>query len=360
MRTVAVFFGGRSNEREISVITGMYAVNLLRGADVRVVPVYLAEDNTMYTSPQMNRVDFFRDFSPDHCTAVRLERGRIVWQKKPKKTVAQPDCALNCCHGGAGEDGTLSALLDFYKIPNASPQTPVSAVFMDKTLSKIAAKGLGIPVPESFVAVEGQPMSVPALQFPLIVKPARLGSSIGIHIAETPEELDQALKEAFRLDGVALVERYIKNKRDVNCAAYRKGGKIILSECEEVFSDGKILSFSEKYEGTGARKSKIPADLPEECSAQIHEYTRRIYDSFRVRGVVRADFLVADGKVYFNELNTVPGSLSSYLFGERLYEAKNFLLSLVEEAIASPVKERELISSGILQSGVFSGSKRKL
>ena len=356
MKTVGIFFGGKSNEWEISVITGMLAVNLLR-EKCAVVPVFIGRDGTMYSSKEMRAVEDFRDFSPKTYPAVALEGRALVNKRKRKKTVAVLDCALNCCHGGAGEDGTLSALFAWNGLPSASPDAAISAPFMNKELGKIVARGLGIPVVEGFAVHEGEDASerAKALGYPLIVKPSRLGSSIGITVVKNEEELGAALALAFRLDSGALVEKYLQGKRDINCAAYRANGEVRLSPCEEVFSHEEILTFSEKYEGTGARTSALPADLPEELAESIRACTRLLYESFSVRGVVRADFLVWEGRAYFNELNTVPGSLACYLFGESLTESRDFLLSLVEEA--KPVKEKERVESGILYKTVFSGGK---
>lgn len=358
MRTIAVFFGGRSNEREISMITGTYCVNLLKGAHYRVVPVYLGEDNVFYSGTEMTDIAYFRNFTPNAKQAVALEDGRLVCARKRKRVVALIDCALNCCHGGVGEDGTLAALLRFYHIRSASPDTAVSAVFMDKALSKIALRGLNIPVLPSVTLTEGEGMEdALSLGFPLIIKPARLGSSIGIKIARNEEELQKALEYAYRLDGVVIAEKYLPDRRDINCAAYRKDGKVVLSPCEEVFSNSAILTFAEKYEGGGERKSALPADLDEKIANKIRTCVQRLYEAFYVRGVVRADFLVSGKEVYFNELNTVPGSLASYLFGEKLTAARDFLTALVEDAMAQEIEEKEVVSSGILNTPVFSGSK---
>ena len=361
-KTVAVFFGGNSNEHEVSVITGMFAVNLLRNSSYKVVPVYLPRAGGMVTG-DMRGVHDFRSGANRKFTPVILSDGALVHQTK-KKRVAQIDVALNCCHGGAGEDGTLSALLAWSGIPNASPPTAVSAVFMDKTLTKHAARGLQIPVLEGVDVrekewkgdSEGVLARVGALGYPVVVKPARLGSSIGVSVVHSKEELPAALSLAFRLDDGALLEKYLSGKRDLNCAACRIGGQTRVSEVEEAFSGEDILTFSEKYEGN-ARRSALPADIPAETAKKIQEYTRLLYESFHTRGVVRADFLLSEGELYFNELNTVPGSLSCYLFGETLLDARNFLVALVEEALSSPPKGKETLTTGILEEGVFSGSK---
>ena len=355
--TVAVFFGGKSNEHEISIITGVYAANLLRGAGYRVLPVFLPREGGMAYA-DANTVKAFTDGSVK-LVPVYLNGSALFSQKKRKKLFAF-DCALNCCHGGMGEDGTLSALFRWNGVRSASPETPISALFMDKSFGKIAAKGLAIPVARAVTVREGEnaeaAMAAEGLTFPVIVKPVKLGSSIGVRVAHDEKELADALALAFRLDTGALVEEYFRDKRDVNCAAYRKDGRIIASECEEVFTDSAILSFEDKYE-KAAKHSELPADLPREISDKIRACTTWIYEAFDGRGVVRADFIVAGGEAYFNELNTVPGSLATYLFGESLTEAKEFLSALVEEALLRGGEGKETVVTGILNSDVFRGGK---
>ncbi len=359
-QTVAVFFGGNSNEREISVITGMLAVNLLRRSQYRVVPVYLPPSGGMATGDFRSPGEFGKKGAPK-LVPVRLEGRDLVRAKRPK-TLFRLDCALNCCHGGMGEDGTLAALLKFHGVPSASPDVPMSAVFMDKTLTKLAVRGLGIPTARSFTVTERDwenrdavYAKAEAFGYPVIVKPAKLGSSIGIKVAGRASELSDALTLAFRLDDRALVEEYFADRRDVNCAAYAKEGEIILSPLEEVFSQDAILTFSEKYESAGARRSEKPARLPAEIAEKIRTYTRLIYNAFGGRGVVRADYLVAGDGVYFNELNTVPGSLACYLFAGSLSESRNFLVSLVSEALNAPPMSKEVLPTGILDGDLFRG-----
>ncbi len=365
-KTVGVFFGGISSEHEISVITGMYAVNLLRTAGYRAVPVYLPREGGMATSQSMRGVEDFKQPLREKSTPVALEGKNIVRTGKRRKVLYSLDCALNCCHGGMGEDGTLSALFVWNGIPNASPDTPVSAIFMNKEYSQIAAAGLGIPIARSFAVSEeewrknGTGVLARAEEFgyPVIVKPSRLGSSIGVTVAEDEARLKEAFELAFELDRGALVEEYFADKRDVNCAACRIGGEVSVSPCEEVFSAEKILTFAEKYEGSpAARPSAFPADLPEDTALKIREYTKTIYERFHVRGVVRADFLVAGDKAYFNELNTVPGSLAGYLFGGSLTAVRAFVCSLVEECLTRPERPKQTVQTGILNADIFSGGK---
>ncbi len=362
-KTVAVFFGGNSNEHEISVITGMLAVNLLRAAKYNVIPVYLPRAGGMASSKKMRSVADFRTPCPQF-PAVRLTGGGLIPERGRKKPV-HIDVALNCCHGGMGEDGTLAALLAWHNIPSASPDVPVSAVFMNKRLSKLAARGMGLPVLPSFAvreeewqAEKGKTLSkAEALGYPVVVKPCRLGSSVGVTVAKSPEELESALALAFRLDDDALIETYLAGKRDVNCAACRRGEGYVLSPLEEVFSERDILTFGEKYEGEEKRASQIPADLPAPVAETIRNIMQTLCENFAFRGVVRGDFLVAGEEVYFNELNTVPGSLACYLYGRTLTESRNFLVSLVEEAAAAPREPKEVLISGILNENIFARGK---
>ena len=367
MKTVAVFFGGRSSEREISVITGVYAVNLLRGADLRVLPVFLSAENEMFLCEDAYEIEDFRiedeildkrKFLP-----VRLARGGLCFEKKPKKRIPL-DCALNCCHGGLGEGGALSALLEWHEIVSASPRMPESALFLDKALTKIALKGLDVPVVPFIVLREkdqggADEMIQNAFGYPVIVKPSKLGSSVGISVAKNAGELKCALELSFKLDSVALIEKYISGKRDLNCAAYRDGNKTVLSSIEEVFSGEPILSFGEKYEGTGARTSQNPAEIPEETAQKIKEILRSVYEAFDMQGIVRADFLLCEEEIYFNELNTVPGTLATYLFGESLLAAKKLLLSLIEDAVRRGIPQKETVKSGILMRHSYGAKSSK-
>ncbi len=361
MSTFAVFFGGRSNEREISVITGMLAVNLLRSTPHTVLPVYLPPEGGMVTGKFKGPADFAEGKNFRTKPVFFAQGGLYVSKRK----LIPVDAALNCCHGGAGEDGTLSALLRWYGLPSASPEAPMSAVFMDKTLTKIAARGLGLPTARAFSVSEREWLGgreeilrqASEFGYPVVVKPAALGSSIGVKVATCPRELCMALDLAFRLDGSALIEEYFKDKRDINCAACRIRGEVVLSPLEEVFSEEDILTFSEKYERGNGRTSEKPANLSEQLADEIGRYTRTLYEAFAGKGVVRADFLVSGGKVYFNELNTVPGSLSCYLFADSLTKSRDFLLSLLEEALRTPRRDKELITSGILDGDLFAGRK---
>lgn len=356
MKRVAVFFGGVSNEHDISVLTGMMAVNLLRSAGYEALPVFLPLSGGMTLAKNASRAEDFLEgkrYPAVGLSGAALERRGLFRRRTPF------DVALNCCHGGMGEDGTLSALLAFYGVPSASPSMELSAAFMDKSLAKLALKGLGLPVLPSVCVREGEGERAKAeakkLGYPLVVKPCRLGSSIGVTVAKEERELIVALALAFRLDGSALLEPYLARRRDLNCAAVQRGKELVLSPIEEVLSSSPVLTFGEKYE-SAERRSVIPADIPDGAASTIRAAMRSVAEAFSLRGVVRGDFFLAqDGRVYFNELNTVPGSLAFYLFGDTLLEARDFLVSLVENASLPPAKPP--VSAGLLSRTRFAGAK---
>lgn len=360
---LAVFFGGESFEHEISVLTGVFVLNVLKGA-YDLLPVYIDMQGDFFTSPKMFSAESFTEKKVKF-TRILFARNKVYRFGKTGKALAEIDCALNCCHGGAGEGGGISALMDLYGIPLASPGVPQSGVFIDKTLTKPLVAGMGIPslpytvlFDSDFERSEEEECEriVQKIGLPLILKPARLGSSIGIKIAHSREELQRKIKEAFSFDRVLLAEEYLPDKRDINCAAYRERGKIVVSECEEAFSSEEILSFREKYLDNGGKSRRVnfPADIPQEAAADIRAWTERLYRELHFSGIVRADFLLSGNRVYFNEMNTVPGSLAYYLFSSRVSDARKLFIRLIEDTMSEAKRKTTVKKTNIL-SGLKGG-----
>ena len=380
MRKVAVLFGGRSCEREISVLTGVFAVNILQAEGQDVLPVYIHTDGKMYTAAGMTDVGFFRAFNRAKTKEIFFY-GHTIYALNAKKGKIKPiftvDAALNCCHGGLGEGGGVSALMAWQDIPLASPDWTGSGVFMDKCLTKLVLKGLNIPFVEyirvnekdyqkrgAFLlkTIEGR------LKFPVVVKPAHLGSSIGISVAKNEAEAKTAIENAFALDDRVIIERYLADKQDINCAAYTVDGEIFVSEPEKAFGVG-VYSFEEKYikrNADGVRgKGDISANqggrcvtnggLSKEIRDKIRAYTKTIYKRMNLKGIVRMDFLLSQGKVYLCEVNTVPGSLAYYLFCDRVSDAKRLFTAVIEDAISTAQAQKK----GIITTGILDGAPLK-
>lgn len=370
MRKIVIFFGGKSSENEISVLTGVFVLNLIDREKYIPVPVYLHTDGGMYTSGKMSDLNTFRKGGVSGFQRVFFDGGGMYafTPGKPKiKFLGKPDGALNCCHGGLGEGGGISALMQMNGIPLASPDLTASGVFLDKTMTKLIAKALNIPTAEYIRVNERDYVRrgrfllksiATRLKYPVVVKPANLGSSIGVALAETEEEAEKAIEAAFQLDDRVLIEKYIRGKRDVNCAAYSLNGEIYVSEPEEAASGERIYSFADKYlkQDPLASCGKECRNRPglivsEETREKIRSYTRTLYKRMNLKGIVRMDFLLSGEGIYLGEVNTVPGSLAYYLFCERVSDAKNLFSDLIDDAISSAAAgEKKVISTGILQT----------
>lgn len=365
MRKVAVFFGGKSCEHEISVLTGVFVLNLIDREKYVPVPVYIGADGATYSSPKMHDLNVFKQEGKTEFPRVFFEGGWLYELHAGKKRIKKShkiDAAINCCHGGLGEGGGVSALTAWNGVPLASPDLTASGVFLDKCMTKTVMRALNVPTVDYIRVNESDYQKRGAfllksverrLKYPVVVKPAHLGSSIGVATANDDKELKTAIEAAFALDSRVIVEKYLKDKRDVNCAAYARGGEIVVSEAEAAFGDG-IYSFEDKYirrTSDGNAKGGSRSALGGELREKIRAYTRTVYKRMNLRGVVRMDYLVSEGKVYLCEVNTVPGSLAYYLFCERISDAKNFFSDLIEEAIeTAKAEEKRTVATGILRS----------
>ena len=376
MRKVAVVFGGRSCENEISVLTGVFVMNVLDKEAYQLLPIYVGMDGGFYTSPKMFSVETFREGNCKKFQQIFFDKGTVYAMNKKKgriKRLFQPDVILNCCHGGLGEGGGISALAAWNHIPLASPDITPSAIFMDKCLTKVVLKGLDIPIVDYIRVNETDYKKRGAfllkriesrLKYPVIVKPAHLGSSIGISVAHNEEDAKTAIATAFQLDDRILIEKYLPNKMDVNCAAYFLNGEIFVSEPECAFGEG-VYSFEEKYikrtsDGRVAKGGNLQNQggryaLNGELRDKIRAYTRTVYKRMDMQGVVRMDFLVSEGQPYLCEVNTVPGSLAYYLFCERVTDAHTFFGALIEEALKNGDKDKKILSTGILKNSTIHG-----
>ncbi len=368
MRKVAVFFGGKSCENEISILTGVFVLNILDRERYTPVPVYAHTDGGLYTSPKMSDLNFFREKKYAEMERIFFDGGTMYAlnaKKRKVKRLGKIDVALNCCHGGLGEGGGVSALAAWNEIPFASPDLTSSGLFMDKCDTKLAMRALNVPTVEYLKVNERDYEKRGAfllksvehkLKYPVVVKPARLGSSIGIAVAKEEGELKEALKNAFALDSRVIIEKYLEGKEDINCAAYTRNGEIILSEPETAFGEG-IYSFEDKYVRRSADHG-IPFDakgggryaLTGELREKIRAYTRTVYKRMNLQGVVRMDFLIHEGKAYLCEVNTVPGSLAYYLFCDRIIDAKNFFSDLIEEGVRNGESKKKIVTTGILRA----------
>ncbi|MDR2047514.1 MAG: hypothetical protein LBP79_06450 [Clostridiales bacterium] len=365
-KNILVIFGGKSCEHDISVITAVQAMRSMNGEKYGVFPFYIDGVNgKSYTGAALKKIGTYRNFNSKRSAlkTAELTRGGIILIRigfLKKRVKIKIDAALICCHGGIGENGGVQGLLEFYDIPYTSPGIAASAVFMDKTLTKSFLIGGELPALPYFAIADTEIDAIRLggadavintdtdksedtdkktsaeagegadLKYPLIAKPASLGSSIGISVARTLDELKTACVTAAEFDSKIIVEKALEDFCEINCAAVRDGENIIVSECEKPVSWSEYLTFDEKYRpcpnsggaknrgGTKNPKREYPAVIPANLRDAVRGLTRLIYSRSDMKGSVRIDFLIdkRDGRVYVNEVNTVPGSLAHYLFAE--------------------------------------------
>lgn len=363
MKNIAVFFGGQSVEHEISVLTGVMTLNSLDKTLFKPIPVYVATDGAWYTGEKLFDIDWFKKINYKKLQEVTLRFGDnwlYAIKKNKIKKLIDLSCVINCMHGARGEDGSLAGILNMCKIPLASPSITPSAMCIDKDFTKIVIKGLKIKTLSHITVSDAEQIDevVKKINFPMIVKPNNLGSSIGVSKADNKEQLNQAVLNALKFDNLALIEPCLENFIEINCACYRASdGRIKVSECERPIGVHKVLTFGDKYEGG---KRVFPADIEQKYSKKIKQITQKIYGALRFSGVIRIDYFISNGEVYLNEINTVPGSLAYYLFSDTLKGLKDMLTELITSAEQDFAKNQTIqktFKSGILLGVGSKGAK---
>lgn len=360
MLNVMVLFGSKSVEHDISIITGVLSVNTMDGI-FNVIPVYISKNGEWLTDKRFKSLYFFKKGDYKKCKKVTFLCGSNLMYEVKRGKLKNPikiDCALNCTHGVNGEDGMISALCQSYNVPIASPDAFCSSFAMDKERTKIVLKGLGIKY-LPYVSLTKREYSdkvdliqkIKPLNFPVIVKPASLGSSIGITLAKTEKELSESLKKAFKYDDKVIIEKALSSFTEINCALYYDGQKTMVSECEKCENNSKMLSFSDKYERSIPRE--FPAKIDKILSDKIKKISKKIYEACRFRGIIRIDYLIDKEQVFVNEINTVPGSLGYYLFCDTF---SDFSLLLEKMCLNAIKEQKENLRDYNYISNVLNGS----
>lgn len=393
---IAVVFGSRSCEHDVSIISALQLIEAAKSAGFDVTPVYISREGLWYTGEALERIETFREFNPmgKGITRVNLDvsaNAGDLWAWPPQRAglfakvpapIAHIDCAVPVLHGLHGEDGTIQGLFEMANIPYASSGVLGSSVGMDKIAMKQLLRGAGFPVLD-FVwftrdQLENDREAIIAriereIKYPAFVKPAALGSSIGVSRAKDREELEQALALAASYDRRILVEVGVTHPVEINCAALGYGEDVMTSVCEMPVSaaDGGFLNFFEKYlrnagaKGESSRGMKslsrvVPAPIGEELTGRIQSMTKDIFRILDCRGTIRVDFILDENDVlYVNEPNTIPGSLAFYLWKECGVGFPQLVEKMVESALRAHADENKSVyayDSTILQK-VSAGAK---
>lgn len=408
---VGVFFGGASVEHEISVITMNQAISSLNPEKYEIVPIYIAKNGVMYTGDDLLDLEMYRDMDVllKRCYRVAVvndgKKVNVVRVPAPiigKRVLNTIDVAFPIVHGTNVEDGTIAGFFNLLDIPFVGPDVLASSVGMDKILFKKVLKESGLPVVDyvSFYSTEYVKDEEKILKeideklkYPLIVKPGNLGSSVGIKKVKNQTELIEAVEFAMEFSDRILVENCVGKLKEINCAVLGDVTETVATECEEPILSGEILSYVDKYVGEGktkggklgklgprkggklgARKGgvggvnnstegkKLPADIPPETRDEIQRLAQETFKLLGCSGISRIDFLIDEeiNKVYVNEINTIPGALSWYLFEA---SKKNFT-DVLDETINIAIKRhsaREKLTFSYDQNilALTGGVKRK-
>lgn len=363
MIKVGVLFGGESVEHEVSIISAIQAMNKLDREKYEIVPIYITKDNEWYTGGALKEIETYNDLDLlrryTNNVVLFKKKNEFVLQAKTglfKRVVNTVDIILPVVHGTNVEDGVLQGYLKTIGVPFVGSNVLASAIAQDKVIQKQLFIANNIPTTKYFYFYDTDfefekeeyiKKTEKALKYPMIVKPASLGSSVGVSSVENKKELIKALEDAFNYDNKVIIEEKVLNLKDINISVLGNYSKQELSEVEEVITDNSILTYEDKYLGnnkkTGSAKGmasalrKIPAEIPANVKKEIEEMAIAAFKSIGLSGNVRIDFLVdsKSKKAYINEINACPGSLAFYLWKA---VGKEFTI-LLDDMINIAIKE---------------------
>lgn len=379
---LGIIFGGKSVEHEISIITGNQAINAVNTEKYEIVPIYISKKGLMYTGKELLDLNNYKDLNSllKKVTQVTLvnDGEKVNLVKYPSNMFRNNilntiDVAIPTMHGTNGEDGAIQGYLEIMGIPYAGCDILSSSVGMDKIMMRRVLKEAGIPSLDyiSFYSLDyvDNPEKVvndieEKINYPVIVKAGNLGSSVGIKKASDKAKLKEAIEYAIQFSDRVMVERAIEHLREINCSVLGDQVEATSSECEEPFGTDEILSYNDKYmsgkgsksgkmggtktandsknQGMAALDRKIPADITLERKKEIQDLAIKTFKTLGCSGVSRIDFMIDKDtdELYVNEINTIPGALSFYLWQATDLKFEKEIDKLVELAFKRQ-RERE-------------------
>ena len=396
---VAVLFGGKSTEHEISIISAIQAIRSINREKYEVIPVYMTKNNDFYVGDAIGSIEEYT-----HIPELLKKSTQVIWVKDgdrvslvryPMKkfgnnVITEVDVAFPIVHGTNVEDGTLQGYLATMGLPVVGCDVLSSAVGMNKYVMKTVLKDNGIPVLDckcytwkDYEDVDSLVSKIEeAFQYPVIIKPLNLGSSIGIKKASDRDELIEALDLGFEFSKKILVEHAISNLKEINCSVLGDYESAEASECEEPVNSDDILTFEDKYiggakgsakgaksggsKGMASLKRKIPADISDQMRDRIRKMAVDAFISLGCSGVSRIDFMIDmdTDEVYLNEINTIPGSLAFYLWEPLGMKYEHLLDNMIQLALKADRENHKVVYSfetnvleGVHLGGGTKGSK---
>lgn len=363
---IAVAFGGRSVEHEISVLSAQQVMAALDEERYEILPLYIAKDGRMFCEEELRELETFQhieEFIADHTSVALIRREAHTYLIPSRRKIfcrdREVDMVFPVLHGTNGEDGTFQGYLKTIGVPYVGCSVLAGAIGQDKVIMKQVLQDSGLSVVPWFFWTLHQPMEqsffkkAQRLGYPLIIKPANLGSSVGIAVAHNDVELHKSMIEAFQYDHKVVIEKVIEPLREINASVLGDEDGCRCSTLEEVVKQDEILSYDDKYSGQGKSKGmlstsrKLPAELSDEQAEEIRSMAMDTFRALNAAGVVRIDFLMhADSSaLYVNEINTIPGSLSFYLWEKEGLPFPALLDELISLALQRVRREQKMIFS---------------
>lgn len=392
MKRVGVIFGGKTCEHDVSIVTALQLMENMDKSKYEIFPIYIHHDGEWYVGKELMSYPLYRDFESKKSS---LKKGWILPNKPElmiegsgifgKPSYVKLDVVVPAMHGMNGEDGTIQGLLELSGIPYTSSGVLGAAVGMDKIIMKKVFEANQIPVlPYTYFLrnewekdrdivvskIENE------IEYPMFIKPSNLGSSIGISKVTNTVQLMNAIDIAVSYDERIIVEHGVEDLTEVNCSALGRADDVKVSVCEQPLNWAEFLTFEDKYlhgakssKGQGAKTgmssmtTKVPAEITKEQTIQVKEYTKKAFVALNSKGVSRVDFIIdnSDGKVYVNEINTIPGSFSFYLwnYNDEMSYPKliDEIIRIAEEEHTEKLKNTYTYKSAIFDKEGISGTK---
>ena len=359
--SIGVIFGGRSLEHDLSVLTAIQAMDNIDKERYEVVPIYITKDLTFYSGGMLRYIDSYKDFRliDRYATKVNLinKNGKFILQTTGliKRVYKEIHLAFPMVHGKYTEDGSIVGYLETLGIPVVGSDIYSSSLCQDKVFTKEVLNGNDIPVvdyvyfSDSDYKLDKEDIfkKIEELSYPLIIKPARLGSGIGIEIVNRKEELESSIEKAMKNDERVLVEEYIADRREFNMAVLLSKGKLIGSVIKEIIKD-EPCNYYDKYRKDNEDdtfKRIFPADISKTLTEEIEKTSKKTYKVLALSGVARIDYVYDNKKkkLYVNEVNTIPNFFSHHLFDDKNIDYRELLGIMIKEAIDKIHKENDMV-----------------
>ena len=389
---LGVIFGGVSVEHEVSIISAVQAMKHLNREKYEIIPIYIGKDKEWYTGNALKEIDIYSDidlvkrYSKNVVLTTKKDKYVLLKKNGIKRIVDYVDLILPIVHGTNVEDGTLQGYLDLIGIPYVGSNLYSAAVGQDKIFQKQILSSSDILVPDYLWFFDSEYKEneeeilkkIKKLGYSVMVKPARLGSSVGISKVKSEKDIKEALEETIKYDEKILVEKVVENLIEVNCSVLGNYQSMEASELEEVMGVDEFLSYRDKYLGDGGKKTGgsskgmastnriLPARLDEKMTNEVKELSKKAFKVLNASGVVRIDYLIdkKTNKIYLNEVNTIPGSLSFYLWEAGGKPYKELLTEMISLGIKTYKRKKNKVFSfdtNILSNyNGLKGSKGKL